>query len=171
MHKKKPELNYPQMEIENFFCNAIDVKQRQEEIFPDVFPELFDALQTESFLYKINKPHSPFEMGLCLPTQKGFTIVKLEEVVYCQAQRSYTQFHLFSNKSITVSKPLLEYDKLLTDTTFCRVHKSFFINLLHVKEYIRGEGGTVIMSNGLELDVSRRKKEQFLIKIKEFFKF
>jgi two-component system LytT family response regulator len=52
-----------------------------------------------------------------------------------------------------------------------RVHKSFLINLLHVKEYTRGEGGTVIMSNSMEIEVSRRKKEQFLIKIKESFKY
>jgi two-component system LytT family response regulator len=59
----------------------------------------------------------------------------------------------------------------LTDTTFLRIHKSFLINLLHVKEYSRGEGGTVIMSNGMEIEVSRRRKELFLAKVKEFFKY
>ncbi len=70
-----------------------------------------------------------------------------------------------------ISKPLFDYDKLLAGTSFLRVHKSFLINLLHVKEYIRGEGGTVIMSNGMEIEVSRRKKEQFLAKVKESFKY
>ncbi|HEY4061021.1 MAG TPA: response regulator [Puia sp.] len=130
-----------------------------------------DAGQTEALLHNITKAGSPLEMRLCLPTQKGFTIVKLEEIVYCEAQRSYTIFRLVNNKTIVISKPLFDYDRLLIDTTFLRIHKSFLINLLHVKEYIRGEGGTVMMSNGMEIEVSRRKKELFLAKVKEYFKY
>ena len=72
---------------------------------------------------------------------------------------------------MTVSKPLADYDELLKDTTFLRIHKSFLINLQHVKEYQRGEGGLVIMSDNAEIEVSRRKKEMFLLKIKESFRF
>jgi two-component system LytT family response regulator len=127
--------------------------------------------QAETLLHNINKAGFPMEMRLCLPTQKGFTIVKLEEIVYCEAQRSYTIFRLTNSKTIMISKPLFDYERLLTDTSFLRIHKSFLINLFHVKEYKRGEGGTVIMSNGMEIEVSRRKKEQFLVKVKEFFKY
>ena len=111
------------------------------------------------------------EMRLCLPTLKGFTIVKLEDIVYCEAQRSYTNFRLANNKAIVISKPLFDYDRLLSDTIFFRVHKSFLINLMHVKEYMRGEGGTVVMSNGMEIEVRRQKKELFLSKVKEYFKY
>lgn len=126
---------------------------------------------TEVLLHNIHKATSPLEMRLCLPTLKGFTILKLEEIIYCEAQRSYTVFHLVNNKTLMVSKPLFDYDKLLSDTIFFRVHKSFLINLMHVKEYVRGEGGTVVMSNNMEIEVSRRKKEQFLSKVRESFKF
>ena len=126
---------------------------------------------TETFLHNVTKASSPMEMRLCLPTQKGFTIIKLEEIVYCEAQRSYTVFRLLNNKSIMVSRPLFDYDSLLADTIFYRVHKSFLINLMHITSYTRGEGGSVTMSNGMEIEVSRRKKEQFLVKIKEFFKY
>ena len=126
--------------------------------------------QTETLIHNISKAGTPLEMRLCLPTQKGFIIVKLEEIVYCEAKRSYTLFRFANNKSIIISKPLFDYDKLLTETVFLRVHKSFLINLLHVKEYTRGEGGSVIMSDGTEIEVSRRKKEQFLSRVKEFFK-
>ncbi|MEO6000317.1 MAG: LytTR family DNA-binding domain-containing protein [Chitinophagaceae bacterium] len=129
------------------------------------------STQTETLIHNINKAGFPKEMRLCLPTQKGFTIVKLEEIIYCEAQRSYTIFRLINNKSIMISKPLFDYDRLLSDTTFLRIHKSFLINLLHVKEYLRGEGGTVVMTNGMEIEVSRRKKEQFLVKVKEIFKY
>jgi two-component system, LytTR family, response regulator len=127
--------------------------------------------QTETLLHNINKIGSPMEMRLCLPTLKGFTIVKLEEIVYCEAQRSYTVFRLTNNKTIMISKPLFDYDKLLNDTIFLRVHKSFLINLLHIKEYMRGDGGTVVMSNGMEIEVSRRKKEMFMAKVKASFKY
>ena len=70
-----------------------------------------------------------------------------------------------------ISKPLFDYECLLAGTTFLRIHKSFLINLLHIKEYMRGEGGTVVMSNGMEIEVSRRKKELFLTKVKEHFKY
>jgi len=127
--------------------------------------------QAEILLHNINKVGSPLEMRLCLPTQKGFTFVKLEEIICCEAKRSYTIFRLTNNKSIIISKPLFDYDRLLSNTVFFRVHKSYLINLMHVKEYTRGEGGTVIMSNDMEIDVSRRKKETFLVKVKEFFKY
>jgi len=130
-----------------------------------------NSRQGETLLHNINKVGYPLEMRLCLPTQKGFTIVKLEEIIYCEAQRSYTIFRLVNNKSIIISKPLFDYDKLLADTIFLRVHKSFLINLMHIKEYMRGEGGTVVMSDGMEVEISRRKKEQFLVKVKEFFKY
>jgi two-component system LytT family response regulator len=130
-----------------------------------------DSHRAETLIHNISMAGSPLEMRLCLPTLKGFTIVKLEEIVYCEAQRSYTIFRLTNNKTITISKPLFDYERLLAGTIFLRVHKSFLINLLHIKEYIRGEGGTVVMSNDMEIEVSRRKKELFLSKVKESFKY
>lgn len=124
-----------------------------------------------TLLHNLSKSGNPSEMRLCLPTLKGFIVLKLDEIIYCEAERSYTVFHLEGNRTVTVSKPLLEYDQILTDTSFLRIHKSFLINLHHVKEYYRGEGGTVIMSNNAEIEVSRRKKDQFLMKIKEVFRY
>src|SRR4051812_4559774 len=89
---------------------------------------------TETLLHNIHKAASPLEMRLCLPTLKGFTILKLEEILYCEAQRSYTVFHLTNNKTIVISKPLFDYERLLAGTIFYRIHKSFLINLLHIKE-------------------------------------
>ena len=108
---------------------------------------------------------------MCLPTLKGFLVVKLDDIIYCEAERSYTIFHLEGKKTVTVSKSLIEYDNLLQDTQFLRIHKSFLVNLHHVKEYQRGEGGTVIMSDNAEIEVSRRKKEFFLGRMKELYKY
>ncbi len=127
--------------------------------------------RTEALLHNFSKRGNPAEMRLCLPTLKGFIISRLENIVYCEAERSYTVFHLEGSKTVTVSKPLLDYDNLLKDTSFFRIHKSFLINLLHVKEYQRGEGGMVIMSDNAEIEVSRRKKDLFLLKVREVFKY
>ncbi len=127
--------------------------------------------RTETLLHNLNNKGNPAEMRLCLPTLKGFIILKLDDIFYCEAERSYTIFHLENKKTVTVSKPLVEYENLLGDTTFLRIHKSFLINLHHVKEYQRGEGWLVLMSNNAEIEVSRRKKEQFLLRIKEIYKY
>jgi two-component system LytT family response regulator len=157
----------------DYLMKPVDEDRLQEAVqrVEKRLKEKKNAAHTEILLHNINKAGYPLEMRLCLPTQKGFTIVKLEEIIYCEAQRSYTLFRLINNKSIIISKPLFDYDKLLADTVFLRVHKSFLINLMHIKEYMRGEGGTVIMSDGMEVEISRRKKEQFLEKVKEFFKY
>ena len=122
-------------------------------------------------LHNLRHAGDPAEMRLCLPTLKGFIVLKLEEIIYCEAERSYTIFHIDGGKTVTVSRPLFDYDNLLKDTSFLRIHKSFLINLFHVKEYQRGEGGIVIMSDNAEIEVSRRKKDQFLLKVKEVFKY
>lgn len=126
--------------------------------------------QSSTLLHNLEKVGNPAEMRLCLPTLKGFIIVRLAEILYCEAERSYTIFHLEGGKTLLVSKPLIDYELLLKDTTFFRVHKSFLINLLHVREYQRGEGGIVIMTNKAEIEISRRKKEAFLDQVKRVFK-
>ncbi len=127
--------------------------------------------QAKALLHNLSQAGNPAEMRLCLPTLKGFMILKLDDIIYCEAERSYTTFHLEGNRNVTVSKPLSEYDQILHGTSFLRIHKSFLINLHHVKEYQRGEGGLVIMSDNAEIEVSRRKKEMFLLKVKEVFRY
>ena len=126
---------------------------------------------TETLMHNLNKAGSPSEMRLCLPTLKGFIVVKLDDIIYCEAERSYTIFHLDGKKTVTVSKSLIEYDNLLQETQFFRIHKSFLVNLNHIKEYQRGEGGLVIMTDNAEIEVSRRKKEFFLNRMKELYKY
>lgn len=126
---------------------------------------------TEALLHNLNKTGNPAQMRLCLPTLKGFIVLKLDDIIYCEAERSYTIFHLEGKKTVTVSRPLIDYDNLLKDTPFLRIHKSFLVNLHHVKEYQKGEGGMIILSDNTEIEVSRRKKEEFLLKIREVFRY
>lgn len=98
-------------------------------------------------------------------------MVKLSEIIYCEASSNYTNFHFTGRPLICASKPIHEYETLLDDAGFIRIHKSFLINVEHVKEYQRGEGGHIVLSNGDVVEVSRRKKEQLIAKMKDFYKF
>ena len=112
----------------------------------------------------------PLEMKLCIPTLKGFLLLKLEDIVVCEADKNYTIIHLSNKKPFMVSKTLMEYERLLEGSSFLRVHRTYLINLHHVNEYQRGEGGVVVMSNGAEIEISRRKKDYFLSRIKSVFR-
>lgn len=125
----------------------------------------------ETLLHNLRSKEGGQKMKICIPSLKGFQVVKLSEIIYCEASSNYTNFHLAGRPLICASKPIHEYETLLEDAGFVRIHKSFVVNLEHVKEYIRGEGGTVILSSGHDIEVSRRKKEIFLQRMKEFYKY
>lgn len=125
----------------------------------------------ETLLHNLRNKEGGQKMKMCIPSIKGFQVVKLTEIIYCEASSNYTLFHFTNRPTICASKPIHEYETLLEDCGFVRIHKSFVINLEHVREYVRGEGGTVILSNGQDIEVSRRKKEGFLNSMREFYKY
>ena len=124
----------------------------------------------EALMHNLKPQKNTQEKKLCLATLTGFHVVNLSDIVYCEAEGPYTNFYLLDDKKICVSRPLADYELLLSDDDFLRVHKSFLINLHHTREYRRGEGGVVILSNDVEIYVSRRKKDIFLERIKNVFK-
>jgi two-component system LytT family response regulator len=102
---------------------------------------------------------------LAIPVREGFSYVNIKDIIRCEADANYTRIVLFSNVKILSSKTLGEYEETLSDFDFIRVHKSHMINLSYVKNYVKGEGGVIKMSDGYEVPVSRRKREEFLAKI------
>lgn len=125
----------------------------------------------ETLLFNIRQAEGSQKMKICITSLKGFQVVNLSDILYCEASSNYTNFHFTNRSLICASKPIHEYEELLADSNFIRIHKSCVINLEHVREYIRGEGGTVVLSNGKQLEVSRRKKEAFINRMKEFYKY
>lgn len=123
------------------------------------------------FMQNIQLQAQQQEMQLCVPGIKGFQIIKIRDIIFCEADNTYTIIHLTDNKKILASRPLLDYETLLQDASFFRIHKSHLINMQHLKEYHKGEGGFVTMINGKMLEVSRRKKEQFVQYMKQHFKY
>jgi two-component system LytT family response regulator len=99
---------------------------------------------------------------------QGFKIVAIEDIVYLEAERNYTVFHLSNRERIMVSRSMGEYEDLLDPEIFFRVHKSFIINLRHLKEYSTADGYFAVMQDGISVIVSRRRVDEFMAAIKRF---
>jgi two-component system LytT family response regulator len=110
------------------------------------------------------RTNTPENYKLALPTTEGLVFVQLNNILYCEASSNYTIIYTPKNKYI-VSRTLKQYEDLLGEHNFFRIHNSYLINLNAVKKYIRGEGGSVVLENDITLDVSKRKKEAFLSRI------
>jgi len=108
---------------------------------------------------------------LCIPSHTGFQVIEIADIIYCEASTNYTNFYFTNRSPICASKQIHEYEQLLSDCNFIRTHKSFLVNMQHIKQYIRGEGGSLILSDGKEVEVSRRKKDWLMTKMKSFYKF
>ncbi len=102
---------------------------------------------------------------LALPTSEGLYFVKVSDIMYCEASSNYTEIVTGDGKKHLVSRTLKEYDEMLGAHDFYRIHNSYLINLNAIKKYVRGEGGYVVMNNDRSLDVSKRKKDGFLVRI------
>ena len=100
-----------------------------------------------------------------IPNATGAENVLLDDIVQCSADGNYTNIFLKGGKKILVAKTLKDYEELFSDENFARIHHAHLVNLKHVKRYIKGEGGSVEMSDGSVLEVSRRKKAEFLEKL------
>jgi two-component system, LytTR family, response regulator len=99
---------------------------------------------------------------IAIPDTHGFSYIDFSEIIRCESDGNYTTFHLTGNKKIISSRTLGEYESLLESENFFRVHRSHIINLSHLVRYVKGEGGYVVMSDGSSVEVSRRKKQEFL---------
>jgi len=99
---------------------------------------------------------------IALPTFTGYVFVVVSDIVRCESDNTYTTFFLKDKRKIMISKTLKECESLLSDFAFFRVHHSNLINLDHIVEYQKGEGGVVKMIDGSSVDVSRRRKDEFL---------
>jgi two-component system LytT family response regulator len=104
---------------------------------------------------------------IALPTLTGLLIIPVKDIIRCQADVNYTTLHLIAKDKIVACKSLKEFDELLNDYDFLRIHNSHLINLNFVKNYTKGDGGVVTMIDGTEVDVSRRKRDEFLKRLAE----
>jgi two-component system LytT family response regulator len=99
---------------------------------------------------------------ITIPTQEGFEVLEVQDILYCQADDNYTHLYLKNNKKKLVSKTLKYFEDILKQSNFARIHKSYLVNVNCVVNYRKGKGGSVLLSNGKELSVSSSKKGELL---------
>jgi len=110
--------------------------------------------------------NNPNPQKIIVPTINGFEFIDIENIIRCQSEINYTTIFLRDKQKLVVAKTLKEFEELLTDHQFFRVHNSHLINMLFIKSYHKGKGGSVKLTDGTEIEVSSRRKEEFLKKIK-----
>ncbi|MEO8471194.1 MAG: LytTR family DNA-binding domain-containing protein [Chryseolinea sp.] len=113
----------------------------------------------------LNNIQSTSTQKIMLPTLGGFEIVPINSIVYCEAVDNFTKFHFekeVHSGSLLICRTLKYFEEVLKPYKFLRIHRSHMINPDYVIRYAKGKGGSVTMKNGVELEISANKKEEFL---------
>lgn len=99
---------------------------------------------------------------MAIPTLNGLTFVYFKDILRFEAEGSYTKVILEDGRQIMATRSIKEYETLLPDTIFYRVHHSHIIHLNKVREYRKGRGGFIVMDDGTSIEVAIRRREDFL---------
>ncbi len=113
-------------------------------------------------------PASPLSSRVAIPGREGLVLLKHEDIMYLEANDSYTTIHLKDGKRSVSSKHIRVFENSLDPKSFFRVHKSYIINLAHLKGFNRAEGNMAVLDNGALIPVSRRRLPDFLALINTF---
>lgn len=149
----------------DYLLKPIDLEQLQEAVNKaHEKSNLKISTQYDSFVENI-KEGNRLE-NLSIPTSNGLVFVKVDNIIRCESASNYTVFYMTNKDQVVATRTLKEFEELLDSSGFIRIHHSHLINKIHLKQYIKGAGGQVIMSDGKTLDVSRRKKDEVMEKLK-----
>jgi two-component system LytT family response regulator len=99
---------------------------------------------------------------IALKDSDNIHLVNIEDIIHCNSEGNYVRFIIFNENGILVSRQLKEYEELLADSGFFRVHKSYLINMAHAKRFEKADGGFVVMSDESRIPVASRKREQLM---------
>ena len=153
---------YNQYAVQAFRHNAIDYLLK-----PIIVSELISSVQRvkERIASQRDKKEEPpaERKKITVQGQNEVTTIQTDQIVRLEADSNYTNFYLEGGKKIISSKTLKEYEQQLCPGNFYRVHKTNLINIQQVEKYIRGENPCVIMKDNTRVDISRRKKTDFLL--------
>jgi len=111
-------------------------------------------------LRHVNQPQK-----IVLPTATELHFIAINDIIRCKGENNYTMFFLTNGVSILVSRTLKEWEDLLTSHQFIRTHQSHLINSLHVKSFVKKDGGYILMNDESIVSISKHKKEKILNKL------
>jgi two-component system, LytTR family, response regulator len=117
--------------------------------------------QLQVLLDNFKKPEAGLKK-IAVPTIDGFDFILISDIIRCEAQGAYTKIYINNSRQVWVSRPLKDYEALLPEDLFFRIHSSNLINLNYIKKYNRGRGGVVELDDGSVIEVAARRKDEFL---------
>lgn len=103
---------------------------------------------------------------LVLSSLDGYDILDVKNIIYCKSDKSYTDIHTDNGKKYTVTKTIKEYDELLSDYQFMRVHQSYLVNINFISRMSKSDGGFLHLKDGSEIPVATRRRDFVLTKLK-----
>jgi two-component system LytT family response regulator len=135
--------------------DAIDkhLKKAQQKVPSEQLEVLLSNVQAEK-KGKVGK--------IALASKESIEFVDAPDIICCEANSNYTNVYMIENRKRVISRTLKEFEDMLTPHQFFRPHNSFLINLNRVKEFIRGDGGFLVMENKMKIPVSKTRKEELL---------
>lgn len=155
---------YHDFALKAFEMSAVDylLKPIQEEKLRNALEKFRKKeLPPNGVAYPVLEQHfHGIHKKIVVPISSGFEILNLDEIIYLQADGSYTRFHLSGGSQLVVSKNLKHFENLLeTITAFFRVHRSFIVNLNFARKFLRTDGGHLFLEDKTEIPVSEDKTE------------
>ena len=99
---------------------------------------------------------------VALPSSDGLIFLDIDDIIHCESDSNYTTLYLTTKDKIVITKTLKEVENILEESKFFRIHNSHLVNIAHIRRYVRGNAGYIIMSDGTNLNIGRNRKEQFL---------
>ncbi len=145
----------------DFLLKPVDPEELQKVIekIEDVLSKSGNYAHIDLLLENIRRKVDNFKR-IALSTSDGIHLFEISDIIRCESEDNYTKFYIKNNKPILISKTLKEYEELLTEHGFERIHQSHLINLAYLKSYIKKDGGYVVMADNSNLPISQRKKER-----------
>lgn len=163
---------YDSYAIRAFRYAAIDyvLKPIDPDILKDAIAKITPQTQTiKEQIQLLNDNVSNTKINperIILPHLKGYSIVQINDIIYCESDNTYTTFYLDNKNPLTVSKPLIDIEHTLEFLGFFRIHREYLINTKKVKEILNTDGWCVVMNNLKTLPIARSKQKVFLEQMK-----
>jgi len=126
-----------------------------------------EQLKIETFINNYKNLNNK-DQKIVLKTQDNIYVIKVSDIIRCESDGNYTIFYINNQQKILISKTLKEYEKLLKDYNFIRIHKSHLINIDAIERFEKRDTGIVYMSDGSKISVSHRKKDILLNALNNF---
>lgn len=147
----------------DYLLKPIDPQELREAVTKFIVRENQHNFPQEQLLNLIkNQGVNPETQRLAVPTNKGISFIKIEDIIRLQADGNYSKIYLTSGKRLHVSKTLKDFTAMLEGQNFFRSHASHFVNMAHVANYHNKDGGYLELANGETVPLSQRKKSEFM---------